>query len=672
MTSSTGIVWGDVKEVSEKGITVEASESDVDVNHAGDVKAEDKAVTVVGANDNTATVKVDGNIEAGNENKEDAVGVDVETYTGGAASVETGDINVSATKEHSEEESGILIDEGTVGLESISYEDDRDRSKETHIKTGDINVEGNDRATMGVDAEMAGTTDIETGNISVNVNATTDQNPVDVVGIEASSFGNGTDSSVKSGDININVKTDKISELESRTGRDMLEQNVTGVYAGGDELSENEKLSVDVGNITIETEFGKEKGGSGDAYVGGIEADSTANITSKNIDIKDSSGENVDVLIEGVALHLGSNVTVDGDITIKSESPVTARGIAYNPETEYSINGEANKQDQISVKGNVIIDVPDKSEESTGIFLILDEGDTEKGKIEVLGKVKAKDAIVFDNQSENVDKIVIPTIIVHELDGAITTSSKVETESDKKAISELKKNIYYTVDVKQPDGGNGNITITSNSDVIASNGLKAFTEGSPVHVNIDVKSGFEISSVSGGKATLTKNDDGTYTLTVPEGGGIDISAVIEAIKQTQEEPKNTVIEVPSGNRGGSSKAEYSRDYKKASQKDWPLSPGYWDHADNGSILEFWIDTSGQFSRPGWIYAMDHAGAKDEHDKPHWYYIDQYGYPVTGWQYIDGYFYYFSGENDSYAYGAMYHGQQTPDGAMVDEDGRRIW
>lgn len=116
-------------------------------------------------------------------------------------------------------------------------------------------------------------------------------------------------------------------------------------------------------------------------------------------------------------------------------------------------------------------------------------------------------------------------------------------------VNTVLQNINYMVDVQNVN--NGKISVSGLQKVSGYDVAKA---GSTLVVMVTPDDGYEVTSLSGGKATVVKNDDGTYSVTVLDGGGINISAVISAIKvanavaQEQDSASQNVIDTSRGNQ----------------------------------------------------------------------------------------------------------------------------
>lgn len=84
--------------------------------------------------------------------------------------------------------------------------------------------------------------------------------------------------------------------------------------------------------------------------------------------------------------------------------------------------------------------------------------------------------------------------------------------------------------------GNGTITITKvGGGALDKDKSGTYTVGKAtetITIHVDTKDGYEVSEVKAGKATasLVKNSDGTYSVTIPAGGGVNIEALLKAIE----------------------------------------------------------------------------------------------------------------------------------------------
>ena len=76
---------------------------------------------------------------------------------------------------------------------------------------------------------------------------------------------------------------------------------------------------------------------------------------------------------------------------------------------------------------------------------------------------------------------------------------------------------------------------TSNGKINIADELTKAKEGQTLTFSVVANDGYEVDSVSAGGENIPviKNDNGTYSITVPKGGGVNISAIFKSIKQDQ-------------------------------------------------------------------------------------------------------------------------------------------
>lgn len=83
--------------------------------------------------------------------------------------------------------------------------------------------------------------------------------------------------------------------------------------------------------------------------------------------------------------------------------------------------------------------------------------------------------------------------------------------------------------------GNGTITVTKvGGGALDKDGSGIYSVGKAtetITIHVETRSGFEVSEIKAGNATasLVKNSDGTYSITIPAGGGVNIEALLTAI-----------------------------------------------------------------------------------------------------------------------------------------------
>ncbi len=67
-------------------------------------------------------------------------------------------------------------------------------------------------------------------------------------------------------------------------------------------------------------------------------------------------------------------------------------------------------------------------------------------------------------------------------------------------------------------------------------------ENQELGITIQIAEGYELESISGGKAQVLQRPDGTWSVIVPRGGGVNLSAVLRRI--IKEEMKNSRVSNP--------------------------------------------------------------------------------------------------------------------------------
>ena len=185
-----------------------------------------------------------------------------------------------------------------------------------------------------------------------------------------------------------------------------------------------------------------------------------------------------------------------------------------------------------------------------------------------------------------------------------------ETVSDEVKQSIL-DSIKYIVNTNHASvDGKGTITVTKlDGGALDKDGSKTYdvakaTETLTVHVN--VQEGYEVSDVKAGKATLTKNSDGSYSVTIPAGGGVNIEAVLKAIEKVKD-----------NNSAGTTVINYSGRDSEGSHSSAPANK--W--VSSGSLWKY-NKSNGSEARNEWQY-LTYNG------KQSWYFFDADGYMKTG-------------------------------------------
>ena len=525
-----------------------------------------------------------------------------------------------------------------------------------------------------------------------NGDASEDQDNSTTSGIEASG-----DEVHETGDVNTSgTLSPGISAEDNSTvtvdgnvtgGANGVEASDSTVSVGGNVTSDNGTgIVADSSNVTV-------KGNVDSSAIGIATSDSTVEVDG-NLDSKDT----------GIIADLGSNVTVKGDVTsrdagvVADNSNVTVggnvtagndnAGIDASNSSTIVVNGDVIGGDGVYADGsNVTVKGSVTAKDGIGVCIT----GTNKTTMVVDGDVAAKDAAIDVADNENADSELIiagkvsgengatinvsiddatgkvntlPEIVVGEINDFDKITVK-DYYTDKEVPTDVKKevldNIKYIVSTNDTSmNGKGTISISKvNGAALDKDGLGLFDVAKAfetITVHIDVQAGYEVSEVRAGKASLTRNADGTYSVTVPAGGGVNIEALVRAIENGTY--------VSSDSDGSDSDGSDFTVYTKKAASVWNFDGVNWTYTkeDGSKATNEWLQ-------------IEYAGQTD------WYYFDADSNMKTGWfQDISANLYYLNPVSDGFK-GAMKKGDveingnkyffndgtvvELPEGALVN-------
>lgn len=526
------------------------------------------------------------------------------------------------------------VSNGSSSEDQDSSEDDNTSSgieasgDEVH-ETGDVNTSGT--SSPGISADDNSTVTVD-GNVTGGVNGieATDST-VSVGGNVTAENGSGVtaDNSTVSvkGDVN-STESGVVADSSTVDVGGKLNSNSTGIIANdstvtvkGDVTSRDAGIVADNGNIEV--------GGN-----------VTAGNESVGIDASNSSNiiVNGDVIGGDGAYADGSNVTIKGSVTAKDGIGVCITG---TDKTTMVVDGDVTAKD-------AAIDVADSENADSELVIA--------GKVS--GENGATVKVSIDDTTGKVN--TLPEIVV----GEITDFDKISVKdyyTDKEVPADVKKevldNIKYIVSTNDTSmNGKGTISISKvNGAALDKDGLGLFDVAKAfetITVHIDVQSGYEVSEVRAGKASLTRNADGTYSVTVPAGGGVNIEALVRAIEN------GTYV---SSDSDGSDFTVYAN---KATSV-WNFDGINWTYTkpDGSKATNEWLQ-------------LEYGG------QTNWYYFDADSNMKTGWfQDISANLYYLNPVSDGFK-GAMKKGDveingnkyffndgtvvELPEGALVNQ------
>lgn len=472
-----------------------------------------------------AEVSIDGNdgyesgttvdsVTASDEEADAAVSVS----DGDSVSVK-GDVDASKT-----EGVGVAADNGKVEVGGDVKAVDND-AIEAENKS-EVNVKGNVEGDRGVWADDS--------KVTIGGNVSSNDNP----GIDAMDGANVTVGGNVTSKNNTGVSAIKTIEATDDTPATTVtvKGDVTSDGLYGIDASDGSVVKVD-GNVTG-TEEGIHAddaqitvGGDVKADGDGIFADDSEIVVGGDVASKNGVGVSVGI----------SNVTIEGNVSgkygiINDESTITIKGdVTSKGGTTIEIWG-SDKTSTI-IEGNVKSGVTD-----SGITINVSYNKNKDSELAIAGKIEngsqnAQLEVGFDENGKVTD---LPEIVVGEIED-INKVDVIDYGTGEKLSDAAKKevidNIKYIVSTNTEGmNGNGTITITKvGGGALDKDKSGTYTVGKAtetITIHVDTKEGYEVAEVKAGKATasLVKNSDGTYSVTIPAGGGVNIEALLKAIE----------------------------------------------------------------------------------------------------------------------------------------------
>lgn len=274
----------------------------------------------------------------------------------------------------------------------------------------------------------------------------------------------------------------------------------------------------------------------------GVSASRNANVTVKgNVEVNGTGAE-------GITVSNSGYITVGGDITASGDKYVFKENVE-----EREVTGIKAVGGLITVNGNV-------TATGTGI-IIRRTSDMINSDVVVKGDVKGSSGIVInDNSGVTVGGTVTATdgtgltilLADEESHGNATLGTlNVEKDGETGILLDVKGMKYlqtiddimnaipkidiFEINVKnnaylQVDDGTEN---TSNATI--SLDKDRATENTRITFYVKAADGYQVKGVSAGKTAVIDNGDGSYSVIVPRGGGVNISAIVEAIIRDQQQ-----------------------------------------------------------------------------------------------------------------------------------------
>ncbi len=445
--------------------------------------------------------------------------------------------------------------------------------------TGDVSVTG--------DGEIAVKT---SGNAVLNLKGNVSVEGDRTIGVESSynssvsvdgnvSASRGAEYGVKSYDSSsVKVSGDITAEGEKTTGASARDASssvtvdgtvkaagsqATGIYSEG-EVTVKGNVEVDgigakginstqgVVNVNGNVKVSGTKSNSGDETVG-------ISASSSEVNVKG------DVTSDGKGIHIikssswkNSKVTVDGSVTGSS-------GVVINNGSDVTVGGAVTATD------------------GTGLDITLNQL-TEQGKIN-LGTLNVK------KEGETAILLDVSKVSIHDIDDFIQAIPEVNlfeinvkqgdyfgikdgTDGDTIKGTGISKNEAADKILKQKVNYHLRAENTSNATISLEH-TKA-TEDTTVKFYVKAVDGYQVKGVSAGKATVIDNGDGSYSIIVPRGGGVNISAIIEAVMKEEQGGQSAASNgenTAAVEKYSASFVKYAAGQKQAQQLIQSVAPG---------------------------------------------------------------------------------------------------
>lgn len=421
--------------------------------------------------------------------------------------------------------------------------------------SGDITAEG-DTFTLGIKAGKGASVTVDgavkaNGRVAVGINSEGEAiagdvlvNGADSTGVLASNHGKITiNNDVKVVESNRKADSVSVSGVETMTdGKVNVKGNVEvdGIASIGIKSAQGE-VTVN-GNVKAS---GTPKSSSGEETVG-ISAEGSKVTIKGNVT---SDGKGIHIIQSGGGFN--SIVNVNGNVTGSS-------GVVINNGSDVTVGGD------ITATGGTGLDITLKDAAGHGKINLGTLNVTKEGETGVLLDVRKRDIQDIDELIQAMPEVNLFEINVKQgdyfgiNDGTNSDTIKGTSISKKEAADQiLKQKVNYHL--RTENTSNGTISLEH----------EKATEGTTVKFYVKAVDGYQVKGVSAGKATVIDNGDGSYSIIVPRGGGVNISAIIEAIMKEEQGGQSAA----SNEKYSASFVKYAAGQKQAQQLIKSVAPG---------------------------------------------------------------------------------------------------
>ena len=423
-------------------------------------------------------------------------------------------------------EKGTVTVNGTVTATDLSEKTGVLASNGSNLTVGDTEVGG--KESTGVIAESG--SKATAGNVKVSGEYTTG----------ASAYGDST----------VHVKGNVTADGNGMTGVSVHDGDKSSLIVDGD-VTATGVNSVGIYGETGTIKIGGDVSGR-EAVITKGKADVTVGGSVSGTLVGIAAGGNAAVSVKGDAgTKTGAGMFAQENATVTVDGNVTGGTFYRAPEDCKDVHPAivAGTGATVIVKGTV------STAEGNGSAVLINCGDigSRKGTL-ILEKAKAGgeastifvDAVSGFSQEDILNSL--PDIVVGKLvaknEDFIWNSydnDLYQNDPENETIGEMNEKIYaairYMIRWNNSEGGSFSVDGTSKYGE-----YDVAQENQELGITIQIAEGYELESISGGKAQVLQRPDGTWSVIVPRGGGVNLSAVLRRI--IKEEMKNSAVSNP--------------------------------------------------------------------------------------------------------------------------------
>lgn len=411
---------------------------------------------------------------------------------------------------------------GTVTATDLNQQTGVLASNGSNLTVGDTEVGG--KESTGVIAESG--SKATAGNVKVSGECMTG----------ASAYGGGT----------VHVKGDVTADGKGVTGVSVHDGDKSSLIVDGDVTATGEN-SVGINGETGTIKVGGDVSGI-EAVVARGEADVTvdgsvrgtfsgiAAVGNASVSVKGDAGTKI---ATGVLAEENATVTVDGNVTggtteeFEGLYPAIITGTGTTVIVKGTVSTAEGNGSAVAIrcwdtgnqKGTLIIDKAKAGGEANAIYV---DAAPSASQEDILNSLP--DIVVGELVAKNED------FIWNSYDNGLY-----DNDPEDETIGELNEKIYatirYMIRWNNSEGGSFSVDGTSKYGE-----YDVAQENQELGITIQIAEGYELESISGGKAQVLQRPDGTWSVIVPRGGGVNLSAVLKRI--IKEEMKNSAVSNP--------------------------------------------------------------------------------------------------------------------------------